>query len=194
MDERKLLVVYRRKCWGREPTPQVKILHSMCFLCTNLNQDFPCTNFSFSNRSIYAFIVVKPILSSLYLEIFVYFSWQFGVFFSLLNVGLFTFKAVEYYYPSEWLGWDLTSIFLYVGFESLRLILLSKGNKTASVMPVLVGLILSGCIAALHGYYLNLQTYVLRVDIVINAIGLALVIAEFILGTIQLITFSGNSL
>ena len=109
-----------------------------------------------------------------------------------MNIGLFTFKAVEYYYPSEWLGWDLTSVFLYVGFESLRLMLLSKGNKTASIMPVCAGLVLSGCIAALHGYYLNLQTYVLRVDVVINAIGLALIIAESILGTIQLIAFSSN--
>ena len=132
-------------------------------------------------------------LSSLYLEVFVYFGWQFEIFFSLLNIGLFTFKAVEYYYPSEWLGWDLTSIFLYLGFESLRLMLLSKGNKTASVLPVSVGLILSGCIAALHGYYLNSQTYILRVDIVINAIGIALVIAESILGAVQLITFSSNA-
>ena len=117
-------------------------------------------------------------------------GWQFGIFFSLLNIGLFTFKAVEYYYPSEWLGWDLTSVFLYMGFESLRLILLSKGNKTASVMPVATGLVLSGCIAALHGYYLNLQTYILRVDVILNAIGLALIIAEFMLGAVQLITFS----
>ena len=107
-----------------------------------------------------------------------------------MNIGLFTFKAVEYYYPSEWLGWDLTSVFLYMGFESLRLILLSKGNKTASVMPVATGLVLSGCIAALHGYYLTLQTYILRVDVILNAIGLALIIAEFMLGAVQLITFS----
>ena len=57
-------------------------------------------------------------------------------------------------------------------------------------MPVATGLVLSGCIAALHGYYLTLQTYILRVDVILNAIGLALIIAEFMLGAVQLITFS----
>mmetsp|Transcript_8901 Transcript_8901/g.7946 ORF Transcript_8901/g.7946 Transcript_8901/m.7946 type:complete len:148 (+) Transcript_8901:51-494(+) len=108
--------------------------------------------------------------SSLPLQIFVYFSWHYTVFFFLINICLFTYKAVVYYYPGRYLGWDLVTIFLFVLVDCARLLLISKGNKTVKVLPLGASVLLALPLFVLHAYYIDLQTYVMKVDLVINAI------------------------
>ena len=68
--------------------------------------------------------------SSLPLQMLVYFNWRFIIFFFFANLFLFTFKSLRYYYPDNLLGWELTTVFLYVFVEFTRLLLVSRGNKT----------------------------------------------------------------
>jgi transmembrane protein 216 len=114
--------------------------------------------------------IVRPNFSSLPLQMAVYFNFHYAPFFFILNICLFVYKAVRYYYPGRFLGWELTTIFLYIFIEEVRLMMLSKGNKTSTLRPLLISLLLAVPIIILHAYYLAAQTYVLRVDIVINAI------------------------
>ena len=102
----------------------------------------------------------------------------------MLHLALLTYKALALYYPSRLLGWDFVTIFLYVFVEGCRLFHFSKGNKTAQREPLLMGLLFCIPIIALHGYYLDLQTYVTRVDRVLNALGLFFVCSEFAIGSI----------
>jgi hypothetical protein len=58
--------------------------------------------------------------SSLPLQLLVYFNWHYTVFFFLINICLFTYKAVRLYYPSSYLGWDIVTIFLYLFVDLTR--------------------------------------------------------------------------
>eukprot|EP01040_Poterioochromonas_malhamensis_P000066 gene66-70_t len=111
-------------------------------------------------------------VSSLPLQMLIYFHLHYTVLFFLLNLCLFTYKAIKFYYPGRFLGWELTTVFLYLLINQSRLFMASKGNKTGGISPFGISLLLSMPMIVLHVYYITLQTYVLRVDLVINAIGL----------------------
>jgi hypothetical protein len=99
----------------------------------------------------------------------------------------FTFiLALRYYYPARLLGWELTTVFLYVFVNYTRLILLSRGNKTAAFSSLAYSIVFSIPILTLHAYYIDLQTYVLRADIVINSVALAVTSMEVIMSSYML--------
>mmetsp|Transcript_26199 Transcript_26199/g.25040 ORF Transcript_26199/g.25040 Transcript_26199/m.25040 type:complete len:147 (-) Transcript_26199:97-537(-) len=131
--------------------------------------------------------------SSLPLQVLVFLNWHFTAFFFIINLCLYTFKAVVYYYPPRYLGLDLVLIFLYLFVDYTRLLLASKGNKTSQMNPMAGSLILSMPLIVLHVYYITLQTYVLRVDVVINAFALFFIGAETILGLIAFLIFLSAS-
>jgi hypothetical protein len=68
--------------------------------------------------------------------------------------------AIKFYYPGRFLGWELTTIFLYLIVNEARLFLASKGNKTGALSPFGYSLLLAIPIVVLHAYYIGLQTYV----------------------------------
>lgn len=134
--------------------------------------------------------IVKNLNSSLPLQIFVHFSWHFDIFFFLLNLCLFTYKAIRYYYPSSSLAWDIVTIFLFLFVDFVRLLFVSKGNKTSQAHALVKGLILAIPLFVLHSYYMELQTYVLLVDMVINAIALFFLSTETLLAILMIINIS----
>ena len=114
--------------------------------------------------------------SSLPLQLMISFHWRiFMPFFFLATLFLFTFKSLRYYYPGYLLGWEITPVFLYVFVESTRLLMLSRGNKMNRIASHAYSIGWSIPIITLHSYYIDLQTYITRVDVVLNALGLALV-------------------
>ena len=52
--------------------------------------------------------------SSSTLQIMIFLSWHFLFFFFFINLCLFTYKSVSYYYPGYYLGWEIFSIFCYL--------------------------------------------------------------------------------
>jgi len=124
--------------------------------------------------------LLKQSQSSLPVQVLIFFNWHFLGFFFFINLGLFTYKSAKYYYPSTYLGWDIAIDFLYLIVESTRLLLASKANKTSSVSAMTASMMLGIPILVAHSYYITLQTYVLRVDVVINAIAFILVGLEMI--------------
>ena len=97
-----------------------------------------------------------------------------------------THTAAKYYYPHYYLGWDITIDFLYVIVESTRLLMASKANKTASVYAMVCSLVLGVPILVAHSYFITLQTYVLRVDVVINSIAFIVVGLQMLVGALTL--------
>jgi transmembrane protein 216 len=125
--------------------------------------------------------IVRQSHSSLPLEILIYFNWHYAVLFFVLNILLYVYKAVVYYYPSQYLGWEMTAVFMYFAIEIVRLMIGSKGNKTSDTQSVITFWVLTVPILVYHSYLLDLQTYVMRVDLVLNGIGIFFVALEFLL-------------
>ena len=68
-------------------------------------------------------ILLKSSQSSLLLEILIYFNYHYSIFFFLLNICLFTYKAVTFYYPQSFLAWDFVTPFCYIVIDESRLLL-----------------------------------------------------------------------
>ena len=137
---------------------------------------------------------LKPVKSFLILETFVFFNWYYSFFFFFINLSLLVYKSMAMYYPSNQLTWDLMSCFLHAFLEGVRLLHFMKGNTRLDIESLLVALIFSIPILAYHGYSLNLQTYVTRIDIVMNSAAIFMVCSEFILGSVALGMFYLHSI
>lgn len=131
--------------------------------------------------------LVNNTLSSLPLQMIIYFHSHYAPLFFFLNICLFTYKAIKFYYPGRFLGWELTTIFLYILIDKTRLLMASKGNKTGTISPFGYSLVLSAPIIILHAYYITLQTYVLKVDVVINAIALIFLGVELLMSGMSML-------
>ena len=93
-------------------------------------------------------------------------------------------------YPSGALAAEIILLFILAGLEAIRLYLGMKGNKTERISSVVMSLVMTlpslfGCI-----YLLVWQTYVLRVEVIINALQLGFIAFEVLLAIIACITFA----
>ncbi|XP_072308879.1 transmembrane protein 216 [Eucyclogobius newberryi] len=79
---------------------------------------------------------------------------------------------------------------LFLGLETLRIFYGEKGNLCERPLSSCVSVFILFPCAALSVYYLLLQTFVLRLEFILNAILLCFYCAEFVLGVIALSTFS----
>ena len=66
----------------------------------------------------------------------------------------------------------------------------TRGNKTESIVPLFFSLILTAPIIIFHAYYISLQVYVLRLDVIIQAIALVFVGVEALLSLYTISAFS----
>ncbi|KAL2077236.1 hypothetical protein ACEWY4_026740 [Coilia grayii] len=119
-------------------------------------------------------------------------SWYFATFF-IAECLMFIYKGVTLPYPSQNLILDVVLLFLYLGLEILRLFYGWKGNlcERGLAMSVSIG-VLVPC-TVLSVYYLLLQTFVLRLEFILNAILLCFYGLELILGIMCMTTFSRSS-
>ncbi|XP_072520248.1 transmembrane protein 216 isoform X2 [Salminus brasiliensis] len=106
---------------------------------------------------------------------------------------MFVYKGVLLPYPKSNLILDIVLLLLYLGLESLRLFYGWKGNlcEHSLTLSVSVG-VLVPC-TVLSVYYLLLQTFVLRLEFILNAISLCFYGLELILGLITISAFTRAS-
>lgn len=74
--------------------------------------------------------------------------------------------------------------------QSSRLFMASKGNKTEMFRPMLWSLVLTPAAATALTYFLALQLYVLRLDIIVNSMGLVFMGLELPFQVAQTFYFS----
>eukprot|EP00164_Ancoracysta_twista_P002961 GFYU01003943.1.p1 GENE.GFYU01003943.1~~GFYU01003943.1.p1 ORF type:complete len:169 (-),score=19.14 GFYU01003943.1:448-903(-) len=132
---------------------------------------------------------VNKVLSSLTLEIFIYFDRYYNYLFFLVNVAIFVWKGQRLPYPDNTLGWEIVILFLYTATNSARLFLGSMGNKTEETLPMAFFILLSLLSIVGNIYYLQLQTFVLRFDVLLNSIALFFIGVEIVLGIVTTIRF-----
>eukprot|EP00878_Enallax_costatus_P024538 GHUV01026191.1.p1 GENE.GHUV01026191.1~~GHUV01026191.1.p1 ORF type:complete len:112 (+),score=27.33 GHUV01026191.1:288-623(+) len=102
----------------------------------------------------------RPILTSLPLEIFLYFGGWWDFFFWILSILIFIYKGNTLPYPQQKFAAEFVVQWLFLLVEPTRLFLGSKGNKTEQSGPLLFSVLLCGPMIAFFVYYLQFQTYV----------------------------------
>ncbi|XP_062918147.1 transmembrane protein 216-like isoform X1 [Mobula hypostoma] len=131
-----------------------------------------------------------PILSLTPLEVLLDLnSWYYAAYF-VAEILLFIYKSLLLPYNPANLVLDLVMLFLYLGVEVIRIFFGSKGNLSQRKVPLTISLVLLGPSTIMAIYYMLLQTYVLRLEVTINAILLVFYIFELVLYCVGLMSFS----
>ncbi|XP_048339889.1 transmembrane protein 80 isoform X3 [Sphaerodactylus townsendi] len=99
------------------------------------------------------------------------------------------YKSQVFTYPDNFLTIDLLLLFIMTILESIRLYFGIKGNLTEEEAPLGVSLVISVGTVILSVFFLVWQTYVLRADVIINAVLLVMYGFEGILEIIAIASF-----
>lgn len=126
--------------------------------------------------------------SSLTYEILMYLnSFYFGMF-AVCELGMGLFKAANL--PSPGVSQTLTEfalLFFLIVTEAGRIYLGRRGNLTERGLPILIGIALTVPSSIATLYFLLWQYYVLRLELILCSIQLALLASEMIISILCLI-------
>jgi transmembrane protein 17 len=122
----------------------------------------------------------KKMFSSLPLQMMLFFNFYYLPIFFLSELVLMIYKGSKFVYPSYAYGLDISSLVFFAIGEQARLLLASQGNKKEELptlvwslglaFPILIGLI----------YFVQLQTFVVRADVILNGIYLFFLTTEML--------------
>ncbi|KFV48027.1 Transmembrane protein 80, partial [Gavia stellata] len=134
-------------------------------------------------------------LSSVPLQILLYVNGIYYIFYFLATLAMIVYKSQVFSYPDDFLAPDLALLFIMAILEVLRLYLVfcflrgSKGNLTEEEAPLGLSLVITVGSVILSVYFLMWQTYVLKADVIINAILLFTYGLESVLKVIAVAAF-----
>ncbi|XP_053304703.1 transmembrane protein 80 [Spea bombifrons] len=129
------------------------------------------------------------LLSSIPLQILLYLNAAYYIFYFLATLLLIIYKSQVFSYPDSNLALDLGLLFVMAVLESVRIYLGTKGNLTEEELPLGFSLILTAANVILCVYFLVWETYILRADVIINAILLVFYGLEVILELFTIAAF-----
>ena len=136
----------------------------------------------------------SKIVSSLLLQILLYFNRWFVGLFVVLNIATFIYKGYYLPYPTRTpgIGIDVASVVLFGILEGFRIFTASLGNKTEQTTPLGVGICLGLGSIMINVFFLVWQIYVLRLDVILNAISIAFIGLELILSIFAMVMFQSG--
>lgn len=124
-------------------------------------------------------LLLRRVLAVLY-----YFNQFFHVIFSICQISLCTYKSMNFYNYEPVLVWDFVSSFIYLLLEPYRINLALQATRMPRIENLVYVQVLTLIAIGLHSYWLA-QTYVLRIDLILNTLGLLITGGEFALCGIQ---------
>ena len=125
--------------------------------------------------------------SSTTLHLLLHANILYTIFWFILEILLFIFKYYHLTYAANAFGLEFTLVFILAFNDLLRQFFGIKGNLMLQ-NGLLIGFILYGLFCALgFVFFLILQSYVQRIEILLSGIGLALILIEILLSIITLI-------
>lgn len=110
--------------------------------------------------------------SSLSLQILLFFDWYFSIFYFVVIVLLLIYKSYELPYPTAVWELEFIMLILFYGWQMIKVDLGSRGNKTESSITTLLFTLLNIPSIFAYAFYIRLQTYVLVIEVILNAIGI----------------------
>ncbi|XP_069660151.1 transmembrane protein 80 [Haliaeetus albicilla] len=131
----------------------------------------------------------SSVLSSVPLQILFYVNGIYYIFYFLVTLAMIVYKSQVFSYPDDFLAPDLALLFIMAILEVLRLYLGSKGNLTEEEAPLGLSLVITVGSVILSVYFLVWQTYVLKADVIINAVLLFTYGLESVLKVIAIAAF-----
>ncbi|GFR49327.1 hypothetical protein Agub_g11353 [Astrephomene gubernaculifera] len=114
----------------------------------------------------------RRVLTSLGFQIFIFFGGWWDVAYYILNILVFVYKGLQLPYPNRNFSMEFCFSWLWILIEAPRLFLASKGNKTERAAPIIFSTILAMPLLAMYIYFVGFQTYVLKIDQILNAISI----------------------
>ena len=110
--------------------------------------------------------------SSLALQILLYFDWYFSVFYGIITIILLVYKSFQLPYPASVFQLEFIFLLLFLSWQMIKIFLGSKGNKTETNLTTLFFVLLN--IPSIFGFvfFMILQTYVLVIEVILNAVGI----------------------
>nr|XP_023967187.1 transmembrane protein 80 isoform X3 [Chrysemys picta bellii] len=99
-----------------------------------------------------------------------YLNGFYYIFYFLATLLMIIYKSQVFSYPDNYLALDLALLFIMATLEAIRLYLGTKGNLTEEEVPLGVSLVITVGSIMLSVYFLVWETYVLKADVIINAI------------------------
>lgn len=133
------------------------------------------------------------VLSSLPLQVLLYFNAAFSVLFVVISVATFIYKGNQFLYSEGVLGTEVFFLFVYVLLEWVRLFQASKGNKIEQVGPLLWSLLFAVAVVVIHVFYFEMQTFVLKIDRIINGMGMTFIGLELLFMLLAALSFYRDS-
>ncbi|XP_030055382.1 transmembrane protein 80 [Microcaecilia unicolor] len=131
----------------------------------------------------------STVLSSVPLQILFYLNVVYYIFYFLATLLMIIYKSQVFSYPDANLILDLALLFIMAILEAVRLYLGVKGNLTEEEIPLGISLVVTVGNVILSVYFLAWETYVLRADIIINAVLLIFYGLEGILDIFSIAAF-----
>ncbi|XP_014782685.1 transmembrane protein 216 [Octopus bimaculoides] len=130
------------------------------------------------------------IRSSLSYQILLFLNqWYFGLFF-ILEIFIFIFKGETLPYAPGVLSLEVLLLFILLIIEQFRIFFGKKGNLTERINGVAMSIFLSLPSLSVTLYLTFWQSYVLQLEVILTAIEITFIGAEFIFGLLFIITFA----
>ncbi|GAX77664.1 hypothetical protein CEUSTIGMA_g5107.t1 [Chlamydomonas eustigma] len=126
----------------------------------------------------------RKVLTSLTLQIFLYFGGWWDVFYYVLNILVFVYKGLTLPYPTRNFAMEFSFAWLWFIIDIPRIFLISKGNKTETCFPLFMSWWLNLPLLGLYIYYIKFETYVLKIDLILSGISLGFVGVQFFLSIV----------
>mmetsp|Transcript_1368 Transcript_1368/g.2959 ORF Transcript_1368/g.2959 Transcript_1368/m.2959 type:complete len:145 (-) Transcript_1368:120-554(-) len=127
--------------------------------------------------------------ASLPLQILLFCHGCYDVLFFLATVAIQIWKGVELPYPRARYGPEFVLIFAFIFIEIMRLSLGSRGNKTENIATLILFLVLSLFSVLANLFLIIWQTYVLRLDLILNLVGIVLIVLQFLCSVWAIVRF-----
>ncbi|KAK6309409.1 transmembrane protein 80-like isoform X1 [Coregonus clupeaformis] len=130
------------------------------------------------------------VLSSVPLQLLLYLSALYYVFYFLSTFCMIIYKSRVLSYPDDLLTQDVGLLFIMAGLELLRLYCGVRGNLQETEGYIWVNLAMTAATALLSVYFLVWQLYVMHADVIINSILLSVYGLGGVFGLVTLARFT----
>ena len=134
---------------------------------------------------------MKPNGSAIY-QTLLEFHRIYGILYFIIEELLFVYKCHFFDFPNVAAGSEITCLIFYLFIQLGRIYFGSMGNRVEASMFVILSIAYS--IGTLYTYlhFLLWQTYVLRIELITNGVGLALWLVEILFGLLAFIGISSK--
>mmetsp|Transcript_10297 Transcript_10297/g.16541 ORF Transcript_10297/g.16541 Transcript_10297/m.16541 type:complete len:150 (+) Transcript_10297:69-518(+) len=131
----------------------------------------------------------RYIRSSLQLEILMYLNRFYLLLLFVLSVITFAYKDWKFPYPENYLGLEIATLVFYFFEEIGRLFIGTHANKTENPKNMALFTLLAIGALMLNVYFMNWQTFVLKIDLISHSIAVGMIALQVLLGAFYMLAF-----